>query len=270
MTTKRKSTNRLTGVRLPAARLTDAHLTFGAGSAVYAAARPRYPDDLFAWIAAHCREHTRAWDCACGNGQAALGLAQHFAQVCATDLSTGQLAAAIKDPAIAYAVQSAEAPAFAPASFDAICVAQALHWFDLASFWPAVQRVLRPGGVFAAWGYAWFTVTPAVDRVVAAQLLPRLAAYWAPQNRLLWDGYRTIAWPFAPLDPPDFAITVEWTAVQLWDYIGSWSAARRCMEAEGAPALAAARTALLAAWGDSHSPRRVTMPLTVQIGRRDG
>jgi len=250
--------------------LTAAHLTFGAGSAAYAAARPHYPAGLFACIAAHCAVHARAWDCACGTGQAALGLAEHFGQVCATDLSAGQLAAAVPHPAIAYAVQSAEAPAFAPASFDAICVAQALHWFDLDAFWPAVQRMLRPGGVFAAWGYAWFTVTPEVDRVVETQLLPRLAAYWAPQNRLLWEGYRGVTWPFAPLAIPDFAITALWTAEQLWAYIGSWSAARRCSEVEGAQALAAARAALLAAWGDPHTSRRVTMPLAVRIGRWGG
>ena len=251
-------------------RLTAAHLTFGAGSAAYAVARPRYPADLFACIAAHCRAHTRAWDCACGSGQAALGLAQHFAQICATDLSAGQLAVAIKDPAVSYSVQSAEAPAFAPASFDAVCVAQALHWFDLDSFWPAVQRVLRPGGVFAAWGYAWFTVSPPVAQVIDQVLRPWLQPYWAPQNRLLWDGYRAVVWPFAPLAAPDFAITVMWTAVQLWDYIGSWSAARRCIEAEGAQTLAAVRTALLTAWGDPHTPRRVTMPLALRFGRRDG
>ena len=260
----------MAGKTLAAPPVTAAHLTFGASSAAYAAARPHYPAGLFACIAAHCVARARAWDCACGAGQAALGLAEHFNRVCATDLSTGQLAAAFAHPAIDYAVQSAEAPAFAPASFDAICVAQALHWFDLARFWPAVQRVLRPGGVFAAWGYAWFTVTPEVDRVVATQLLPRLAAYWAPQNRLLWNGYRDIAFPFAPLPAPDFAITTAWTADQLWDYVASWSAARRCVEAEGTPALAAARAALLAAWGDPHAPRRVTMPLAVRIGRWGG
>ncbi len=250
--------------------LTAAPRTFGAGSAAYAAARPRYPTALFAYLVDQCRAHRRAWDCACGTGQAALGLAQHFAQVCATDMSAGQLAAAARHPAIAYAVQSAEAPAFAPASFDAICVAQALHWFDLDAFWPAVQRLLRPGGVFAAWGYAWFTVTPEVDRVVAAQLLPRLAPYWAPQNRLLWDGYRAIDFPFAPLAAPDFAIAVRWTADQLWDYVASWSAARRCVEAEGTAALAPMRAALLAAWGAPPAPRRITMPLVVRIGRWEG
>ena len=256
--------------KLTGARLADARLTFGAGSAAYAAARPHYPADLFAFVAAHCRCHTRAWDCACGNGQAARGLAQHFAQVCATDLSAGQLAATAAHPAIHYSVQSAEAPAFAPGSFDLVCVAQALHWFDLACFWPAVQRVLRPGAIVAAWGYSWFTVTPAVDQVIDSVLRPRLQPYWAPQNQLLWDGYRAVAWPFAPIAAPSFAIAVTWTADQLWAYIGSWSAARQCSAAEGVSALAEARAALLAAWGDPHTPRRVTMPLAVRMGQWDG
>lgn len=245
----------------------DARLTFGADSAAYAASRPHYPAGLYAFVAAQCHSRDRAWDCACGNGQAALGLAAHFRQVCATDLSTGQLAAAIHHPTITYAVQSAEAPAFAPASFDAVCVAQALHWFDLDSFWPAVQRLLRPGGIFAAWGYAWFSVTAAVDRVVEEILRPRLAPYWAPQNRLLWQGYREITFPFAPLAAPDFAITVTWTAHQLWNYVGSWSATQRCLEAKGVAALAPVRAALFSAWGKPQTPRPVKMPLALRMGR---
>jgi ubiquinone/menaquinone biosynthesis C-methylase UbiE len=48
-------------------------------------------------------------------------------------------------------VQSAESTTFIDESFDAVCVAQALHWFDYELFWPEVQRVLKPSGVFAAW-----------------------------------------------------------------------------------------------------------------------
>ena len=40
----------------------------------YEAFRPTYPDALFAYLATLAPSHDLAWDCATGNGQAALGL----------------------------------------------------------------------------------------------------------------------------------------------------------------------------------------------------
>ncbi|MBD0326304.1 MAG: SAM-dependent methyltransferase, partial [Pyrinomonadaceae bacterium] len=47
---------------------------FSEQSADYAKYRPRYPAALFEYLASVTAEHERAWDCATGNGQAALGL----------------------------------------------------------------------------------------------------------------------------------------------------------------------------------------------------
>ena len=58
----------------------------------YARARPRYPDELYAWISSQVPRRELAWDAATGNGQAAVGLARHFARVVATDISPGQIA----------------------------------------------------------------------------------------------------------------------------------------------------------------------------------
>ena len=67
---------------------------FGARAQDYASFRPHYPDSLFAWLAAQCRQRQRALDIACGNGQASQPLRQHFAQVLACDASVEQLRAA--------------------------------------------------------------------------------------------------------------------------------------------------------------------------------
>ena len=47
--------------------------TFAVASDSYAIARPQYPADLFRWIAGQCENVEMAWDCATGNGQAAVG-----------------------------------------------------------------------------------------------------------------------------------------------------------------------------------------------------
>ena len=47
-------------------------------AAVYAAARPAYPKDLFAKLSALTAHHRGAWDVGTGNGQAAIGVSMHL------------------------------------------------------------------------------------------------------------------------------------------------------------------------------------------------
>ena len=53
--------------------------------------RPTYPDGLFAYLASLCPRHELAWDCATGNGQAAMALAPYFRTVVASDASQKQI-----------------------------------------------------------------------------------------------------------------------------------------------------------------------------------
>ena len=129
--------------------------TFSQQSDRYAGNRPSYPDVLFAWIAECAPARDTALDVATGNGQAAAGLAQYFANVCATDISADQIAHAALSANIEYRVSPAEHTGYPDGSFDAITVAQALHWFDMAAFWQEVGRIARPGALFCAFGYTW-------------------------------------------------------------------------------------------------------------------
>lgn len=207
----------------------EARDSFSIAPGAYASGRPRYPPELFAWIASMCHERRSAWDCATGNGQAAAGLAGWFERVEATDLSAAQLSQAQAVPNVRYSSQAAERTAFADASFDLVAVAQALHWFDFDRFWNEVRRVAAPGAFFAAWGYAWFKRTPELDEVFALYfdpLMARLESSWSPNNRLLWDGYRneSIGFPFERVAAPDFAIELEWDIERLIGYVRTWSA----------------------------------------------
>ena len=63
------------------------HNYFGPQASRYREYRPRYPAALFQYLALAAGEAAVAWDCATGNGQAAVQLAEHFARVIATDPS---------------------------------------------------------------------------------------------------------------------------------------------------------------------------------------
>lgn len=240
---------------------------FSDGSRQYAAARPTYPDALFDFVASQAPGRRRAWDCGTGNGQAAVSLARRFDEVAATDPSGEQIRHAQQAANIVYSVQPAEHTSFAAASFDAICVAQALHWFRLDAFFEEARRVARPGALLAAWGYSWFTVSPEFDATFRRVILDRISGYWAPNNRLLWNAYTEVDLPFERLPTPDFTMTMEWTLAQLLAYVGTWSAVRQCVANEGRSFLDAAGAELAASWGAAEASRRVTMPLHVVAGR---
>ncbi len=238
---------------------------FSERSALYCAARPRYPTALFDFIASVSPGRERAWDCATGNGQAAAGLARHFARVDATDASVEQIANAAPIAHVSFAVEAAEAPSFGDSVFDCVCVAQALHWFDPEPFHRGVHHVLKPGGVFAAWGYVWMHLDPAFDQALEREVLRPLHAHWPEQNRKLWNGYRDLPFPYEVVLAPEFSIEVSWSLDQVIGYVGSWSATRALQKSRPA-FLEEAHVALSDPWGEEEA-RTVTMPLQCRFGR---
>lgn len=126
---------------------------FSGHAADYAVHRPTYPQGLFRYLSGLLTRRERVWDCATGNGQAALLLAEYFDEVVATDASRRQLAAAPAHPRIRYRCAPAERAPLETESVDLVTVAQALHWFDVDAFHREVCRVLRPGGLLAVWCY---------------------------------------------------------------------------------------------------------------------
>lgn len=177
-----------------------------------------------------------------------------------------QIAHAIAAPGVRYSVQPAEATDFAPESFDAVCVAQALHWFDVDRFFAEVQRVLKPRGVIAAWGYGWTHITPEIDRALERHLLVKIKPYWPDQNALLIAGYKTVPFPFEPIEVPAMQIEVRYTIAQLLAYAETWTATRRYIAEHGREVIDETAAALAGVWGDE-PVRPATMPLAVRCGR---
>lgn len=217
----------------------------------YARVRPRYPAALFAHVAALAPGTAAAWDCATGNGQAAIGLAAHFATVAATDLSARQIAHATPHPRVRYSVAPAEASGLPDRSADAITVATAAHWLDLDAFYAEARRVGRPGAVLAMWSYYGQSFDPPFDASAAQRLHAEiLDAYWPPGNRLAAGGYDDLPFPFVPLPWPAFETTAEWTLADFLSYLRSWSASQAYLADRGEDPVARVAGELTAAWGD--------------------
>ncbi|MFA6987044.1 MAG: class I SAM-dependent methyltransferase [Arenimonas sp.] len=242
---------------------------FSGHASAYADARPGYPPQLFAWLSAQCRSHAQAWDAGCGNGQASVALAAHFAAVHASDPSAAQIASATAHPRVRYAVEPAEHCSLASDSADLVTVAQAYHWFDHARFCAEASRVLKPGGVIALWSYAESRVSVEVDAVFDELHDRRLEADWPAGREHVINRYRDLPFPFAPLAAPAFEMRCRWELSQYLDYLRSWSASQRYLERTGRDAVAEIAPAMSAAWGDPQAARVVQWPLTLLAGRRD-
>jgi len=247
----------------------DHHKLFNKKSDLYAQVRPHYPQELYAFLVSLCDEQKSAWDAACGSGQAAIDLAKHFDEVQATDISEHQIANAIQNPGVSYSVQSAESTNFEKNHFDLVCVAQALHWFDYDLFFPQVKRVLKPSGIFAAWGYSWFSISNEIDKAIKENFLSIIEPYWAPQNSLLWNHYRDIPFPFEKVDAPQIEMKMDWDINQLFGYLQSWSAAKLCKEDGNNDFMMRAYEATKSAWGNASKKKRVKMDFTLLVGRNE-
>lgn len=241
---------------------------FSSVAAAYAAFRPSYPPELFAFLAGLCPANTVVWDCATGTGQAARGLAEHFAQVVATDASASQIAAAPVHERIRYRVATAEASGLPAASVALVTVAQAAHWFDLPAFYAEVERVLQPGGVVALWGYERIVVPECIADSFAAFYQHDLSGFWPPERRWVENGYRDLPFPFSPLPAPDVVLRAAWTLPQLLGYLGTWSAVKRYRELRGEDPLPLLERAWTPCWGDPEIARPFEWPVFWKLGRR--
>jgi SAM-dependent methyltransferase len=234
----------------------------------YAQFRPQYPEALYDWVAAQCAARGRAWDCACGSGQATLALALRFDAVIATDASAEQVAAAPGHPRVRYAVAPAEASGLPAGSVDCVAVAQALHWFDLDRFYAEVRRIAKPGALIAAWTYDVLHVgDAAIDAIVQDFYEGTLGKYWPPERRHVERRYADLPFPFDELPPPRFEMSVSWSLPHLIGMFASWSAVGRYRQATGKDPLPAVTQALAAHWGDPAAERRIAWGLWIRAGR---
>jgi SAM-dependent methyltransferase len=198
-----------------------------------------------------------------------LGLAEFFHEVTATDLSARQLAEAGAHARVTYRVAAAEASGIPSGSMDLVTAAQALHWFDVASFFEEATRTLAPSGVLAVWCYGLQRVgEERMDHLLGSFYHERVGPYWFPERRLVETGYRTLPFPFDELVAPEFELVQEWTLGELLAYIRTWSATARFVLSEGYDPVEPLAARLAPLWGSAAGVRRrVRWPLTLRVGR---
>ena len=240
---------------------------FSTVAAQYAASRPKYPAELFAWLASIAPAHDLAWDAGCGSGQASVALAPLFSRVIASDASAQQIANAEPRANVTYMVAGEVNTALADRSVDCVTVAQAVHWFNRDVFFREVERVLVPGGLFAVWGYALANITPQIDDIVLPWYRGTLGPYWPPERAHVETHYRDIGFPYTPIEMPSLVMKSSWTREQFVGYLATWSAVKEYRLQTGLDPIVMMRDALGRVWADD-TAHDIRWPLTMLAGHR--
>jgi ubiquinone/menaquinone biosynthesis C-methylase UbiE len=244
------------------------HDHFSRDAAGYARYRPHYPAALFEWLAATVETRELAWDCATGNGQAAVGLAERFMRVVATDASADQLRHATLRSNIEYRQAGAEASGLPTHSADLVTCAQAMHWLPRDAFFAEARRVLHPGSVIAVWGYHIPMVRDdEIDAAIRHFHDAVVGPYWPPERRLVLDRFATLEFPFSQFETPGFEMQCAWTLDDFAQYLGTQSGTNRYRSAQAADPVPELVASVQASWGGRQLVRDVYFPVFMRVGR---
>lgn len=240
---------------------------FSKQSAVYSKYRPNYPDKLFEFLSEQTEEHELVWDCGTGNGQSALSLTNHYRRVIATDPSSAQIGNAVQHEGIEYRVEQAESSSLHNHSADLVTVSQALHWFDFEKFYTEVKRVLKPGGVYAAWCYGLPSVCKEMDPVLFDFHNNIVGDFWQRENRMIEAEYESIPFPFDHVKTVHFEMDKTLSFQDLTGLLYTWSAVQRYIAKLGHDPVELMLPKLSAAWGSEVELRTFTWKISLKICR---
>lgn len=238
---------------------------FSGHASDYARYRPHYSPEMFKHLASLAPSRELAWDCATGNGQAAVALAPFFRRIIATDASAPQIANAEPNERVEYRVAPAEASGLESNTIDLISVAQALHWFNHGAFFAEAERVLKPDGILAVSAYNLLTVSPEIDALVNHFYFETTGPFWPPERDIVEAGYRTIEFPFPELEVPPFAMRCDWKLEQLLGYLRTWSATRKFIAENGYDPVDSLGEEMRRYWKDENAVREVRWPVTLRV-----
>lgn len=233
----------------------------------YTRFRPRYPVELFHFLSSVAPGRSLVWDCATGSGQAAQDLVTYFDRVIATDISDELLGQAPQHERITYRNANALDSGLPDHSVDLVTVANAMHWFHGEAFEREVRRVLRPGGIIAAWSFAYAEISPAIDRLTRRVHDEIVDPFWIEPNRIVENGYRGLSFPFEPVPVPTIRMVSRMDLASLEGYMRTWSASTKYLAHHGVDPISLVHEELLEAWGEPENVMEVYWRMNLKVGR---
>lgn len=208
-------------------------------ASVYAKYRPTTPEIVIHKILNFLKQQDcpplKALDVGCGSGQSTRILAEHFKEVVGTDVSENQLKEAQLNPEnpknVTFRISPAESCPLEDGSVSVITASQCAHWFNLDQFYKEADRLLKPNGVLAIYGYEIPKFIVDNDPIQCKQLndllfeyYESLSPYWEPARRTVDDCYRSITLPYQDQSREEaIRVRKSSSALSYLGYLTSWS-----------------------------------------------
>src|SRR6266545_5071213 len=155
--------------------------------------RPRPPRVLLDVLCSYARSERPALvvDLGCGTGLSTRAWSGVAERAVGIEPNAAMLAAAEPAPGVEYRQAYAHDTGLAGGCADVVTCSQSLHWMEPEPTFAEAARILRPGGVFAAYDYDWPPVVdPEVD--AAFDAYQRRRGEFRRQRGLMRGGDR---WP---------------------------------------------------------------------------
>ena len=132
--------------------------------------RPRPPQALLELLCRYARvdKPVLVVDLGCGTGLSTRAWSGQAERVVGIEPNSAMLDAADPAPGVEFREAYAQDTGLEDACADIVTCSQSLHWMEPEPTFAEAARILRPGGVFAAYDYDW---PPAVDPEVDAAFM---------------------------------------------------------------------------------------------------
>ncbi|XP_015782180.1 putative methyltransferase DDB_G0268948 isoform X4 [Tetranychus urticae] len=220
-------------------------------AATYVQGRLSPPSELIDTVLDYLREGCKpnenglwpiAVDVGAGSGQSTFLLKDHFTNILGVDISEAQIDEANKRNQfsnISFKVSPAESIPVEDNSVSLVTASQCVHWFDLPKFYQELDRMLVPGGVFAAIFYTASPIKTTEDAKMnqLAEVVEK--AFDDLTDMGLWDQrvidlyhsyYTDLPSPFNTNVKHDFICPISYSCENYLNYIKSWSGYNKLAE----------------------------------------
>ncbi|GFO36394.1 trans-aconitate 3-methyltransferase [Plakobranchus ocellatus] len=193
-------------------------------SKAYAEFRPRYSDELFKAIVDYCKETNpnlnMAVDVGCGPGMSTIGFTKYFKKVIGVDVSETQIACAPKNiPNAEFRTgYSDKLPFIKSGTVDLFCSGESFNLMPQKETFAEADRVLRPGGTIALFGYDVMKASKPEINAVIQKLWIKFLPYWPKESTMIFDKFRNVTLPYSDFKRrEDLQITGN---MNMTEYIG--------------------------------------------------
>ncbi|XP_006812666.1 putative methyltransferase DDB_G0268948 [Saccoglossus kowalevskii] len=250
--------------------------------------RPTYPKGVVERIISYLGHknpgpYGLAVDVGCGSGQSTGILGDHFEQVIGCDISESQIQKAIDSnltPNVEYKTGSDSNIPATDHSVDLVTSAQSFHWFNHEHFYKEVDRVLKPKGCLAVYGYgtAQFhknTNGKQLQSVFDEFYSKELEGFWSKRRRHIENHFKQFKLPYTDFERDDtLSIEIDYSVADFMGYLSSWTAYHKYLKVNPHKQhiLVEVEEKLMGATGADTLPEmttiKVSFPVFLLLGRK--